>query len=453
MSRLRTTTLVLAMCSFQDNNWAIEIEAPRLRSFTYKGCARSFLLTTPDLHFLTDSDFGRTRERDEGATRILFWQFLKNFSNAKVLRIKVNSLKQIAAIGKVCLFPGVERLELEGVYDPASNKDAVAIGNLLRCCPALRDLRLKLSTTECHSDKSSEYARPFLERKDRLDYDKSLDHFTHRRSSKPMVSTNDQCDQVFDIPGLRGRSFTCLQRSLRRVGLQFRLDGANCFGVRLIKFFADNAMLLQELSVDSGNRRLVRYCKVDICGEEVSSEDDLIKLTHLLQLFANAQHLHLESARLGSGLNNDELMRSFPSLRHLELRGRLPDDDTSVVAAVSRILEHTPNLEALSMAFHPEEYNRWSNDRRYYCAKEGELLDAHHLSYNPHSTLVVPSASIPSLRSRVREINLVHYQGGRAQRTLAKFLLSNALVMEELWCNLAEGPLRTQAQLMREIKD
>lgn len=207
------------------------------------------------------------------------------------------------------------------------------------------------------------------------------------------------------------------------------------------------------ITLHGGTGRLA-YCKVDICGEEVSSENDLIKLRQLLQQFANAQHLHLESARLGSGLDNDVPMRfpSLPSLLNLELRGRLPDDDTSGVAAVSRILEHSPNLRTLSLVFHPEEHYRWSNQRCYYSVKEGDLLDAHHLSYNQHSTLAVPCALIPCLRSQVREINLVHYQGGKAQRTLAQFLLSNAPVMEELCCEIAEGPLRTQTQLMCEIK-
>ena len=59
---------------------------------------------------------------------------------------------------------------------------------------------------------------------------------------------------------------------------------------------------------------------------------------------------------------------------------------------------------------------------------------------------------IPCLRSNVREINLVHYQGGTAQRALAKFLLSNAPVIDRLWCGLAEGPMWTQIQLMREIE-
>lgn len=54
--------------------------------------------------------------------------------------------------------------------------------------------------------------------------------------------------------------------------------------------------------------------------------------------------------------------------------------------------------------------------------------------------------------SRVREINLVHYQGATRQRALAKFLLCNAPAVDKLWCEFAEGPMWTQVQLMDEIK-
>ncbi|KAL6619397.1 hypothetical protein ACP70R_034536 [Stipagrostis hirtigluma subsp. patula] len=202
------------------------------------------------------------------------------------------------------------------------------------------------------------------------------------------------------------------------------------------------------LITHGGSGRIACY-KVDICGKEVASEEELIKLWQLLQLFVNVTHLHLESARLGSGFDKDVAMRfpAFSSLRHLELRGMLPDDDTAAVAAVSRLLEHAPNLEVLSLIYHPLDYDRDSR-----IMKEEELLDAHHLSYNPYAVLAVPSVVIPCLRSGVKEINLVHYQGGRAQRTLAKFLLCNAPVIDEVWCDFAGGPLQIHTELMREIK-
>jgi hypothetical protein len=204
---------------------------------------------------------------------------------------------------------------------------------------------------------------------------------------------------------------------------------------------------------DGGGSTRIAYCKVDICGEEATSEEELMNLRQLLQLFVNAKHLHLESARLGSGLDKGVPMRlpSFSSLLHLEMRGCLPSDDTGAIAAMSTVLEHAPNLETLSLAFHPQEHD-FGDRPDYIRFSEEELLDAHHLSYNPHSVLATPSAMIPCLRNQVREINLVHYHGGTAQRVLAKFLLSNAPVVDKLWCGFAEGPMWTQIHLMREIE-
>ncbi|KAJ1262541.1 hypothetical protein BS78_09G116200 [Paspalum vaginatum] len=206
------------------------------------------------------------------------------------------------------------------------------------------------------------------------------------------------------------------------------------------------------LTMHGGGSKKVAYCRVDICGEEEASSEKLVRLRQLLRLFSNTRRLHLESARLGSGFDTDAF-RSFstmPRLRHLELRGRLPDDDAVVVDSLGRILGHAPKLEVLTLVFHPEEHDLGARPDRYNFTEE-ELLDAHHLRYNPHSDLAVPSSTIRCLRKRVREINLVHYQGGRAQRTLAKFLLCNAPVMDNLCCVFAEGPLWTQTQLKREI--
>ncbi|KAF0897092.1 hypothetical protein E2562_033642 [Oryza meyeriana var. granulata] len=199
------------------------------------------------------------------------------------------------------------------------------------------------------------------------------------------------------------------------------------------------------LVAHGGSLKTVAYCKIDICCEEVTSSSELAKLNAFLHLFAGAKHLHLESARLGSGLDNTNAFATlpvFPTLRHLELRGCLPDDNTAIFAALTRLLERAPNLEALSLVFHPEPLDD-GNDARLTYYKE-EIYDRHLLRYNRHSVLAVPTgggAMVPScLRSHVREINLVHYQGGTAQRTLAMFLLRNAPAIHELRGVLAKGP-------------
>ncbi|KAI5002574.1 hypothetical protein ZWY2020_027224 [Hordeum vulgare] len=85
-----------------------------------------------------------------------------------------------------------------------------------------------------------------------------------------------------------------------------------------------------------------------------------------------------------------------------------------------------------------------------------ELLQAHNLHYNQYDSLdnaLRASVRIaPCLRSRVRRISLVHYQGGRAQRMLASFLLRNALLLNKLYCEFAQGPMWIQRELMREME-
>ncbi|BAT14318.1 Os11g0538350 [Oryza sativa Japonica Group] len=122
------------------------------------------------------------------------------------------------------------------------------------------------------------------------------------------------------------------------------------------------------------------------------------------------------------------------------------------------ILERAPNLETLSLVFHPEPLDGGDDAMlhiTYY--KEEELYDKHLLSYNRHSVLAAPTsgggAMAPAcLRRRVREINLVHYQGGAAQRTLAMYLLRSAAAIGELGCELAMGPLWIQDELARELE-
>jgi hypothetical protein len=72
-------------------------------------------------------------------------------------------------------------------------------------------------------------------------------------------------EEIPEIPGLSQRSFDCLGSSLTRVGLRFRLVEANYFGVKLIKFFAENSMVLEEMCIDGGNENLDDHvtCKVE----------------------------------------------------------------------------------------------------------------------------------------------------------------------------------------------
>jgi len=200
--------------------------------------------------------------------------------------------------------------------------------------------------------------------------------------------------------------------------------------------------------------RNMSHCTLDFCGEEPASTPELACLGHFLQLFAGVERLHLTLARLGCGAFSSALeLPAFPALRHLELTGMLPQDDTAGVAAVTRILKRMPSLEMLSLFFLPELEEAKGPYPNDWLDEEG-LHAAHKLRYSRDTVLAAPDngGEISCLRQKTREINLVHYQGAMAQRLMAKFLLGNAPVVDEVCCEFARGPLLIQTQLMKEIQ-
>ncbi|KAL6653592.1 hypothetical protein ACP70R_008516 [Stipagrostis hirtigluma subsp. patula] len=207
----------------------------------------------------------------------------------------------------------------------------------------------------------------------------------------------------------------------------------------------------------------ITSCKLDFCGEEATGSSAMAGLRDLLHNLATATDLHIKSARLGAGVGHDVFsmapwLPTFSNLRRLDLMGMAPDGDgaVAVVAAMTRILEQTPSLERLSLFFLPdpepleEEEEGGIYDLGYI--DEEALHAVHKLRYDRYTVLAVPDIEIPCLRERMREINFVHYQGGMAQRTLAKFLLGNAVVVDDVCCVFAHGPLLIQTKLMEEIK-
>jgi hypothetical protein len=207
---------------------------------------------------------------------VAFWRFLRNFPNARELKLRVTALEHIAILNKarrlelLPVLSKLQRLELHGVHQPKGRTAAVAIANLLRCCPALGDLLIDL--TVAHHEPEYQHSQDaFLERKFRSGRDKSICLLNSYSSSTLMtpspegIAEGANYEEVSEIPALSRPSFHCLQSSLTRVGLRFRLEEANCFGVKLIKFFAENAIVLQEMCIDAGNEKLGDHmaCKVE----------------------------------------------------------------------------------------------------------------------------------------------------------------------------------------------
>ncbi|CAO2144938.1 unnamed protein product [Urochloa humidicola] len=198
--------------------------------------------------------------------------------------------------------------------------------------------------------------------------------------------------------------------------------------------------------------RRILTCTVNFCGEEATDPAELARLREFLMPFDITANMQIKSARLGASIGHGVLSSAhelpcFYGLHRLELIGMLPEDDVASVAGLVKMMEQTPNLEMLSLFFMPEP-----EASHYSCCNEEDLRAAHKLMYNRYAALDMPEgAGVACLKDRTRAINLVHYQGGMAQWMLAKFLLRNARVLGEVYCEFARGPLFIQTKLMEEI--
>ncbi|KAI4968243.1 hypothetical protein ZWY2020_005355 [Hordeum vulgare] len=175
---------------------------------------------------------------------------------------------------------------------------------------------------------------------------------------------------------------------------------------------------------------------IGLCGKKVYKEE-LPLFRDFLQRFIGTRHLHLVSTHLGSGIGNEVFsgFPYFPNLDQLELTGYLGGRS---IKAVTRMLQLAPNIEILSLFMKP------SNEGRFY----------YELGNEPGARLgsTALNVSIPCLRNRVRRINLVHYQGDEAHRYVAKLLLCNAMVLEQVCLVLPRGAHEVQARLKKEIE-
>ncbi|VAH84361.1 unnamed protein product [Triticum turgidum subsp. durum] len=251
---------------------AVEIDSPRLRRFRYMGLLRPFTfnpqppkLDQVHLHFFP----GKKRNMDPCGNLESFWRFVGSFTSTKKMNLRLNHLEDVAVLNearRVELLPAFRRLEyleLEGVHRGRGKTAAAAIANLLRCSNALRDLRINLTTDNEDAYKQEWYITEFLEWKFQHDRNKSMDRFDRCDDSFSSEGDGETIsvayDDVPEIPGLSRRSFECLQSSLRRVALQFWPEMSNCLGMKLVKFFAKNATVLEEMHIDAGNGKLCEH--------------------------------------------------------------------------------------------------------------------------------------------------------------------------------------------------
>ncbi|CAO2142566.1 unnamed protein product [Urochloa humidicola] len=309
-------------------------------------------------------------------------------------------------------------------------------------CTALRSLRIG----PCRLDPPAAISLPSL-------HTLHLTGVTGRRSAvQRLVSACPRlADLTLEYCDDNLTSLTVLDKHLRRLALRccHGLISVAIASSELGAFEYRGAVPESGFLTLHGGAPRVSSCAIDICGAEVTDPSELARVGAFLRLFAGVERLCLTSARLG-GCSAGAFFPVFPKLRRLELTGMLPEDDTATITTVARMLKRTPRLETLTLFFLPEIEE--IDERDYYYIDEEELLDGHSLKYDRHAPLDVPGVEIPCLREQTKQINFVHYEGGVAQRVLAKFLLRNAPVIDEVCGEFAVGPLWIQTRLMEEIK-
>jgi hypothetical protein len=242
-----TVVVVTNMATSVMDACSLELDTPRLRRFRYTqiiplDASVSFESPAPDLERVHLEVHSATAMRSIDLSGSLF--------HARSLKLTVYSIADLR-VDYLPVFPNLENLEIEelcgGLYLENHISAAAAVVNLLRSCPAVRELRLKFSW------------RKFLNSRT-ADQDQVAAMFDSAECKSYMKGGDDghDCDwcEVLDVAGLIscGCMLNCFRVSLRRVVVQFDVDALSCFQVWLVKFLAQNGMVLKEVDIDGGGR-------------------------------------------------------------------------------------------------------------------------------------------------------------------------------------------------------
>ncbi|KAE8813059.1 hypothetical protein D1007_09823 [Hordeum vulgare] len=259
-----TTMLVLDSCSWHYKKTVdrLKIDATRLHRFSYKGQLGSYSFSPQPLELeQVDLEFFEQGYRVKDPNRDLetFWRFTRNFTGTQEMRLRVNHLEDIAVLSEarqVKLLPAfcrLERLEFQGAHwTKDKTKAMTTILNLLHCCPVLSALRINLTAKYEEEEEEVEDA-------------------SNKKGGHKQKGTTRKEILMAAMVGPR-YLFQCLQNSLRRVDLQFQLE-KDCLGVKLIKTFAENAMVLEEIRIDSGDEKLCEHMNPRIAKWNLSRKE------------------------------------------------------------------------------------------------------------------------------------------------------------------------------------
>uniref|UniRef100_A0A0E0AU25 F-box domain-containing protein n=1 Tax=Oryza glumipatula TaxID=40148 RepID=A0A0E0AU25_9ORYZ len=153
----------LALIEYYSRDRGIELDAPRLRSFVCQGSFPGhYSLTSPaldlasaDLHFHDHRSYG---DKDPNNLTVPLWSCLRHLHGVRVLKLQLDFYAEYIAMdadagdggGVVpATFPNLEYLELDAhCKDDHDMATELTVASVLRWCPAIRDLRLRLSVAD-----------------------------------------------------------------------------------------------------------------------------------------------------------------------------------------------------------------------------------------------------------------------------------------------------------------
>ncbi|KAI4978092.1 hypothetical protein ZWY2020_014646 [Hordeum vulgare] len=155
--------------------------------------------------------------------------------HASTLKLTVYSIADIDGV-HLPMFPNLEHLEIEelcGWCLDSHGAAANAVLNLLRCSPAIRELRLKFSWRKYLNETADETDTM-------VDFTACKQQSSLKGDDEDDDDDNCHCCEALDVPGL---NCSCsvpdfLRNSMRRVVVQVDVDMLSCFQVRLIKILA-----------------------------------------------------------------------------------------------------------------------------------------------------------------------------------------------------------------------
>uniref|UniRef100_M8BJZ1 F-box domain-containing protein n=1 Tax=Aegilops tauschii TaxID=37682 RepID=M8BJZ1_AEGTA len=147
-------------------------------------------------------------------------------------------------------FLNLRLLEIDASFNYRDSNTASALATLLRACPAMSELRLRLNMNrDYHYDRETkeQVGGPFAQ---------STESFNRLGSMCAKHRDDVELGGVSELPAAFANSctFGCLRTSLRKVTLQFKSNEHNCFQVQLARFLVENAMVLEEMHVEDGNQ-------------------------------------------------------------------------------------------------------------------------------------------------------------------------------------------------------